>query len=158
MIFCILTCGADRVDGCAAARREGSGRECVSRGRTAVAPARRYVGPRSDERALAAWFEFVGYRKSERFQGQAAQGPALLPPATRGAGLSAVRGWLWPRRAGGAFPQRFHSEAMWRLWPSGHRAAPRLRRKGSGQLAGHDYGLVLQWGCQTRWKYAKLLV
>ena len=38
------------------------------------------MGPRCDERALAAWLDFLGYRKSERFRGQAAQEPALLPP------------------------------------------------------------------------------
>ena len=84
----------------AAARREGSGRECVSRGRAAVAPARRYVGPRCDERALAAWFEFVGY--SERKVGQAAQEPALLPPTGARCRPHAVRGWLGPKRPGAA--------------------------------------------------------
>ena len=46
---------------------------------TAVVLARRCVGPRCDERALAAWFEVVYPRKSERKVGQAAaQGPALF--------------------------------------------------------------------------------
>ena len=36
-------------------------------------------GPRCDERALAALFEFHIRGKSERYQGQAAQEPALWP-------------------------------------------------------------------------------
>ena len=88
--------------------------------------------PRVDAWALAATSApsllglNLGYpRKSERKVGQAAQGPALLP--LRGA---RCRRRGRPRLAvattrGRRVPQRFHSVAMWRLWP--HHAIARRR-------------------------------
>ena len=99
MIFCILTCGADRVDG----RPLGSGRACVSR----VArrgPLRR---PRVDAWALAATSapSLLGlprYPRKSGEGGQAAQGRAF---ASRGRGAG-----VWPARlvGAGAAPARFH--------------------------------------------------
>ena len=67
-----------------------------------MAPARRRTGARFDERALAAWFEFLGYRKSERFRAKQHKSRRFCLSASRGAGLVAGRGWLGPKRPGAA--------------------------------------------------------
>ena len=76
---------------------------CVSRATDGVAPLRR---PRVDAWALAATSApsllalNFGYRSPSASGAKQHRGRRFLPSATRGAGLSAVRGWLGPKRPG----------------------------------------------------------
>ena len=167
MIFCILTCGANRVThrcgvraskgvrswGTTGERRrhreEGCGRECMSRATTARhrCGARASTGGRSPTSALAAWFEF-GIRGSPSATGakQHKRAFASQRPAVQASWPGAA---CWGQNALAPRPAAIFQRLIAFANVSNHATA---RRRGCAERprASVAERTTLQWRCQTR--------